>query len=120
MAPEEPNFWNEVLRQMLTSGAWSTLAFGAAGGATNALVTKTPFKEAVRLTTIGSLVAFGAGSLSMAVLASSLNLPADLIPVGGMGGSAAYLMGIFGGAFIEMALARFRRRAQAPEGGTDV
>ncbi len=48
------------------------------------------------------------GSLSMALVASWLALPAEAIPAGGAAGSAAYLVGVFGPAFIELGLARLR------------
>ena len=49
------------------------------------------------------------GSLSMAVVARWLDLPPETVAVGGAAGSAAYLVGVFGAAFIELILARLRR-----------
>jgi hypothetical protein len=53
------------------------------------------------------------GSLSMAVITAWLGLPPEAIPAGGAAGSAAYLVGVFGPAFIEMLLARLRRANRA-------
>jgi hypothetical protein len=44
----------------------------------------------------------------MAVVARWLDLPPETVAVGGAAGSAAYLVGVFGPAFIEVALARLR------------
>lgn len=48
------------------------------------------------------------GSLSMALVTRWLGLPPEAIPAGGAAGSAAYLVGVFGPAFIEVVLARLR------------
>ncbi len=79
-------------------------AWGALGGATNAL----RLRDALRHILLGGLIAAGMGSLSMALVASWLSLPAEAIPAGGAAGSAAYLVGVFGPAFIELVLARLR------------
>lgn len=44
----------------------------------------------------------------MAVITAWLGLPSQAIPAGGAEGSAAYLVGVFGPAFIEVVLARLR------------
>ena len=44
----------------------------------------------------------------MALVTSWLGLPPEAIPAGGAAGSAAYLVGVFGPAFIELVLARLR------------
>jgi hypothetical protein len=44
----------------------------------------------------------------MALVTSWLGLPLQAIPAGGAAGSAAYLVGVFGPAFIELVLARLR------------
>ena len=87
-----------------------------AAGATNALTTKMRLRDALRHILLGGLIAAGMGSLSMAVITAWLGLPPEAIPAGGAAGSAAYLVGVFGPAFIEMLLARLRR---ANEGGGD-
>jgi hypothetical protein len=50
------------------------------------------------------------GSLSMALVVRWLALPPEAIPAGGAAGSAAYLVGVFGPAVIEIALARLRAK----------
>jgi hypothetical protein len=54
------------------------------------------------------------GSLSMALVARWLGLPPEAIPAGGAAGSAAYLVGVFGPAFIEVVLARLRGAKGGP------
>lgn len=116
------SFLEDLLRQIIQSTAWTVLLFGAAGGATNALVTKVSLKEAVRLTLIGALVAWGFGSLALLLFATAMNLPADLagmlVAAGGAAGSIAYFTGVFGGAVIEVILSRLNRHKapESPEG----
>jgi len=50
----------------------------------------------------------------MALITSWAGLPPEAIPAGGAAGSAAYLVGVFGPAFIEMLLARLRRAKEGP------
>ena len=113
---DEPGFIAAVLRDLLASTAVILAAWGALGGATNALTTKMHLRDALRHILLGGLIAAGMGSLSMAVITSWMGLPTEAIPAGGAAGSAAYLVGVFGPAFIEVALARLRR---AKEGGGD-
>ncbi|MDZ4122819.1 MAG: hypothetical protein U1E02_01385 [Hydrogenophaga sp.] len=98
----ETGFVAAVLRDLLAS--------------TNALTTKMRLRDALRHILLGGLIAAGMGSLSMAVITAWLSLPSQAIPAGGAAGSAAYLVGVFGPAFIEVALARLRR---AKDGGGD-
>ncbi|GAB4387777.1 hypothetical protein [Albidovulum sp.] len=105
-----------VLRDLAASTAVILAAWGALGGATNALTTKMRLRDALRHILLGGLIAAGMGSLSMAVVTSWLNLPPEAIPAGGAAGSAAYLVGVFGPAVIELVLARLR---QAREGRDD-
>jgi len=104
-----------VLRDVLTSAAVILAAWGALGGATNALTTRMRLRDAIRHILLGGLIAAGMGSLSMAIVARWLDLPAETVAAGGAAGSAAYLVGVFGPAFIEVALARLR----GPGGGKD-
>lgn len=110
------SFIAAVLRELAASTAVILAAWGALGGATNALTTKMRLRDALRHILLGGLIAAGMGSLSMAVITAWLSLPSEAIPAGGAAGSAAYLVGVFGPAFIEMLLARLRR---ANEGGGD-
>ena len=106
---DEPGFIASVLRDLLASTAVILAAWGALGGATNALTTKMRLRDAIRHILLGGLIAAGMGSISMALVTSWLGLPPEAIPAGGAAGSAAYLVGIFGPAFIEVVLARLRR-----------
>jgi len=110
------NFLDAVLRELATSTAVILAAWGALGGATNALTTKMRLRDALRHILLGGLIAAGMGSLSMALITSWLDLPPEAIPAGGAAGSAAYLVGVFGPAVIELVLTRLRN---AREGHDD-
>ncbi len=103
---DETGFIAGVLRDLATSTAVILATWGALGGATNALTTKMRLRDALRHILLGGLIAAGMGSLSMALVATWLSLPPEAIPAGGAAGSAAYLVGVFGPAFIEVVLAR--------------
>ncbi|WP_197919102.1 hypothetical protein [Thiosulfatihalobacter marinus] len=106
---EETGFLAAVLRELGASTAVILAIWRALGGATNALTTKMRLRDALRHILLGGLIAAGMGSLSMAVITARLGLQPEAIPAGGAAGSAAYLVGVFGPAFIEMLLARLRR-----------
>jgi small-conductance mechanosensitive channel len=109
---DETGFLAAVLRELAASTAVILAAWGALGGATNALTTKMRLRDVLRHVLrhvlLGGLIAAGMGSLSMAVVALWLGLPPEAIPAGGAAGSAAYLVGVFGPAVIELVLARLR------------
>jgi CHASE2 domain-containing sensor protein len=109
---ENGNLVSAVLRELAASTAVILAAWGALGGATNALTTKMRLRDAFRHILLGGLIAAGMGSLSMAAITKWMGLPSEAIPAGGAAGSAAYLVGVFGPAFIEMLLARLRRAKQ--------
>ena len=106
---DDTGFIAAVLRELAASTAVILAAWGALGGATNALTTKMRLRDAIRHILLGGLIAAGMGSVSMALVTSWLGLPPEAVPAGGAAGSAAYLVGIFGPAFIEVVLARLRR-----------
>ena len=110
---DETGFIAAALRDLLASTAVILAAWGALGGATNALTTKMRLRDAVRHILLGGIIAAGMGSLSMAFVARWLDLPPETVIAGGAAGSSAYLVGVFGPAFIEVALARLR----GPSGG---
>ena len=101
-------FLGTVLRDLAASTAVILAGWGALGGATNALTTKMRLRDALRHILLGGLIAAGMGSLSMALVSRWLALPGEAIPAGGAAGSAAYLVGVFGPAFIEVVMARIR------------
>ena len=105
---EEPGFVAVTLRDLAASTAAILAAWGALGGATNALTTRMRLRDAVRHILLGGLIAAGMGSFSMALVAGWLGLPSEAVPAGGAAGSAAYLVGVFGPAVIEVTLARIR------------
>jgi hypothetical protein len=114
---EEPGFIAGALRDLAASTAVILAAWGALGGATNALTTKMRLRDAIRHILLGGLIAAGMGSLSMALVARWLGLPPEAVPAGGAAGSAAYLVGVFGPAAIEVTLARIRGTRPAPGPG---
>jgi hypothetical protein len=105
---DEPGFIAGVLRDLAASTAVILAAWGALGGATNALTTRMRLRDALRHILLGGIIAAGMGSFSIALVTKWLGLPTEAIPAGGAAGSAAYLVGVFGPAFIEVALARLR------------
>ncbi len=54
------------------------------------------------------------GSFSMALVTRWLGLPPEAVPAGGAAGSAAYLVGVFGPAVIEVTLVRIRKLRSGP------
>ncbi len=116
---EETGFLASVLRDLTTSTAVILAAWGALGGATNALTTKMHLRDALRHILLGGLIAAGMGSLSMAVITTWMDLSSAAIPSGGAAGSAAYLVGVFGPAFIEMMLGRIRAQKHSDGGSGD-
>ena len=112
---DETGFLAAVLRELVASTAVILAAWGALGGATNALTTRMRLRDALRHILLGGLIAAGMGSFSMALVTAWLALPPQAIPAGGAAGSAAYLVGVFGPAFIELVLARLR----GAQGGAD-
>ena len=105
---EGPGFVAATLRDLTASTAAILAAWGALGGATNALTTRMRLRDAVRHILLGGLIAAGMGSFSMSLVARWLGLPPEAVPAGGAAGSAAYLVGVFGPAVIEVTLARIR------------
>jgi hypothetical protein len=89
---EETGFIAAALRDLAASTAVILAAWGALGGATNALTTRMRLRDALRHILLGGLIAAGMGSLSMAVITAW----------------------VFGPAFIEVVLARLR----SGKGGT--
>jgi hypothetical protein len=126
---EDSGFIATTVRALAESTAVILALWGALGGATNALTTRMRLRDALRHILLGlrgtyaphwghgsrSVIAAGMGSLSMAIVTAWLGLPPQAIPAGGAAGSAAYLVGVFGPAFIELVLARLR----GAKGGAD-
>ncbi len=102
------NLVPEIIAQVKASALISVATWGAIGGATNAMVTRVSTRGALRLIILGGLIASGMGSLSIAILAWFFDIPIQAIPIGGGVGSAAYIVGVFGSAIIEVMLARIR------------
>jgi len=116
---DDTGFISGVLRDLAASTAAILAAWGALGGATNALTTKMRLRDAIRHILLGGLIAAGMGSFSMALIAHWLKLPPEAVPAGGAAGSAAYLVGVFGPAVIEVTLVRIRSIRSRPGDGPD-
>jgi hypothetical protein len=72
---DNTSFVVAVLRELAASAAMILAAWGALGGATNALTTKMRLRDAIRHILLGGMIAAGMGSLSMAIVARRLDLP---------------------------------------------
>lgn len=105
---DEPTIWGEIWRSVAASATVAAAAWGAAGGATSALVIKVSTRDALRQVILGALTAGGMGTVGGGLIAAWLDLPAHAIPAIGAGGSIAYLVGVFGPAIIEVLLTRIR------------
>ena len=105
----DESFRSHLWREIAASTALILAFWGALGGATNALTTRMALREALRHVLLGGLIAAGMGSFSIVIVAGWLGLPDGAVAAGGAVGSAAYLVGVFGAAFIELILARLRR-----------
>jgi hypothetical protein len=116
---DESGFLGETLRELAASTAVILAAWGALGGATNALTTKMRLRDAIRHILLGGLIAAGMGSLSLGLVTHWLKLPPEAVPAGGAAGSAAYLVGVFGPAAIEVGLARIRSFRAGPGSDPD-
>lgn len=115
----EPTTFVEILQAVGKSTVLALAAWGMAGGATAALVARAGLREAMRLIVLGGLIAAGAGTIATSLLVAMFNLPPEAIPAGTAVGSGAYLMGVFGGAWIEVMLARLRAGRLPGEGPQD-
>ena len=77
---DETGFLAAVLRELAASTAVILAAWGALGGATNALTTRMRLRDALRHILLGGLIAAGMGSFSMALVTAWLALPPQAIP----------------------------------------
>lgn len=114
--------WADVWRAVAASGVLtgaSAAAYGAAGGLTSALAVREPPKSMIRQIVMGGLIAGGTGTASTALLAAWGIIPPGIIIAAGAGGSASYLIGVFGPAVIEVILSRVYRGRLPGEGPSD-
>jgi len=112
---DNTGFAATVLHEIAASTALMLAFWGALGGATNALTTKMRLRDALRHILLGGLIAAGMGSFSAVVVAGWLGLPEGAVAAGGAVGSAAYLVGVFGAAFIEVILSRLGRSREGDD-----
>ncbi|MFC2970481.1 hypothetical protein [Acidimangrovimonas pyrenivorans] len=102
------SFLADVLKAAAGSALITAAAWGAAGGATSALVIKVRLKDALRQIIIGALVAAGSGALGGAFLVRWVGLPREMIAVTGAASSVSYLTGVFGPAIFSLILQRLQ------------
>jgi hypothetical protein len=113
------NFWGDLIQAAIASSIVTTAGWGAAGGATSAIVVRVKPGDALRQIVSGSLIAGGVGTLALGLLVRWGVLPGEAMIAGGAGGSASYLVGVFGPAVFEVILSRIRKGSLPgdPDGG---
>lgn len=106
---DETGFLAAALKELLASTGGDPRRLGRArAGATNALTTKMRLRDALRHILLGGLIAAGMGQPVDGDHHPLARPAARGDPGRGAAGSAAYLVGVFGPAFIEVLLARLR------------
>ncbi|WP_347311351.1 hypothetical protein [Defluviimonas sp. SAOS-178_SWC] len=113
MPPDNPNVWGEVFSPLGQAIAF----FGGLGGLVNALVTRKPWKETVRVVTVGVAVAFGLGTISPHILSKVLP---ELAEVGGAAlgvlTASAFVVGLIAVALVERVMGRATREVRNEDG----
>lgn len=103
MAPDDPNIWGEVFGPLGQVIAF----FGGLGGLVNALVTRKPWRETLRVVIVGVAVAFGLGTVSPYILAKVVP---ELSEVGGAAlgilTASAFVVGLVAVAIVERVMGR--------------
>ncbi|GHE05466.1 hypothetical protein U879_03805 [Defluviimonas sp. 20V17] len=119
MQPESTSLWGDLLTAAAGSAVLAAAAWGAAGGATSALVVRVSLANAIRQVVIGALAAAGMGSGAGAILVAWLGLPGEMVAAIGAGSSISYLTGVFGPALFSLVLQRITggRLPGEPDGG---
>lgn len=110
MTEDPTSLWGAVKAALMAIPAFGAALWGGLGGATNALVIRVTWREAVLHIVIGAVIAAGLGGLGGPLVAYWLNLPPDTITRSdwAAGGSGAYLAGSLGAAIFEVVLTRIR------------
>ena len=107
---DDASIWADLLKATAASATVTAALWGAAGGATSALVVKVSAKDVLRHVTLGALTAGGIGTLVGAVLlAKTIGVTTEALGFIGAGSSISYLVGVFGPAIMEVLLHRIRR-----------
>ena len=107
---DDATIWHELLKAAAASATVTAALWGAAGGATSALVVKVSAKDVLRHVTLGALTAGGIGTMVGAVLlAKTIGVTTEALGYIGAGSSISYLVGVFGPAIMEVLLHRIRR-----------
>ena len=107
--PDDTSIWTEIIRAAAASATVAAASWGAAGGATSALVIKVSTRDAIRQVAVGALVAGGLGTAAGALVSTWFGFPAQAIPAISAGSAASYMVGVFGPAVFEVLLSRLKR-----------
>lgn len=103
MNDTDPNVWREVFSPLGQVIAF----FGGLGGLVNALVTKKPWRETLRITLVGVAVAFALGTISPHILRRIIP---ELSEVGGVTlgvlTGCAFIVGLIAVALVERIIGR--------------
>ena len=84
---------------------------GAMGGMVRALALRTTWREGLRVTFIGSLLAFGVGVLSPVILRPWIgDIPDGLNSTFGVISASAFIVGLLGITLIETWIGRYERQ----------
>ena len=120
---DDPNLPGSLVELVSRPGLVTLLAlsgWGAAGGATNALATRSGLREGLRLILLGAIVAAGTGSVAGGLLVHYFpGLSLAAVPATSLVSVGAYMAGTFGGAVVELVLRRLRAGRLPGEGPTD-
>ena len=109
---EDPTpIWASVKSAFVAIPVLGAAAWGALGGATNAIVIRVTALEALRHVALGALIAAGLGGLGAPLINHWLGLPAGTLnaPDWAAGNAVAYLTGSLGAAVFDVVLHRIRR-----------
>lgn len=111
MDAPESGLIKDLIATVAASATLAAAGWGAAGGATSAIVIQTDKKTVIRQIIAGALIAAGAGGAGGLFLSVAFNLPAGAIPA--MAGVSAipYFLGVFGPALIEHRLRKLSQPA---------
>ncbi len=89
---------------------------GAMGGMVRALALRTTWREGLRVTIIGSLLAFGVGVLSPVILRPWIGeIPDGLNATFGVISASAFIIGLLGITLMETWLGRFEKPVQGDD-----
>lgn len=108
MEAPESSVIKDIALAIVASSTVVAAMWGAAGGATSAIVIQTDRASVIRQVLAGALIAAGAGGAGGFALSVFFNLPHTAIPVTAGASAIPYFLGVFGPAVIEHRLRKWR------------